>query len=106
MLERLYVLTRAIVGVIRAWAMEGGAQVSAQTLELELTELVRGYVGISAKEVRDHLDRAQLKNDELGDDRSSVERLQDLEEQFSKVSQLADRCLVRTSRGGLICDVV
>ena len=42
--ERLYVLTRAIVGVIRAWAMEGGAQVSAQTLELELTELVRGYV--------------------------------------------------------------
>jgi AcrR family transcriptional regulator len=42
--EQLYVLTRAIVGVIRAWAMEGGAQVSAQTLELELTELVRGYV--------------------------------------------------------------
>lgn len=42
--ERLYVLTRAIVGVIRAWAMEGGAQVSAQTLELELTELVRSYV--------------------------------------------------------------
>ena len=42
--ERLYVLTRALVGVIRAWAMEGGGQVSAQTLELELTELVRGYV--------------------------------------------------------------
>lgn len=42
--ERLYVLTRAIVGVIRAWAMEGSVQVSAQTLELELTELVRGYV--------------------------------------------------------------
>jgi AcrR family transcriptional regulator len=42
--EQLYVLTRAVVGVIRAWAMEGGAQVSAQTLELELTELVRGYV--------------------------------------------------------------
>src|SRR5271166_120272 len=30
--------------------------------------------------------RRQLKNDELGDDRSSVERLQDLEEQFAKVS--------------------
>lgn len=42
--ERLYVLTRAIVGVIRAWAMEGGGDVSAQTLELELTELVRSYV--------------------------------------------------------------
>lgn len=42
--ERLYVLSRAIVGVIRAWAMEGGAQVSSQTLEIELTELVRGYV--------------------------------------------------------------
>ena len=42
--ERLYVLTRAIVGVIRAWAMEGGGEVSAQTLEIELTELVRSYV--------------------------------------------------------------
>ena len=42
--EQLYVLTLAIVGVIRAWAMEGGGEVSAQTLELELTELVRGYV--------------------------------------------------------------
>jgi len=42
--QRLYVLTRAIVGVIRAWAMEGGGEVSAQTLEIELTELVRGYV--------------------------------------------------------------
>lgn len=42
--ERVYVLTRAIVGVIRAWAMEDAAQVSAQTLELELTELARGYV--------------------------------------------------------------
>ena len=42
--ERLYVLTRAIVGVIRAWAMEGGGDLSAQTLEIELTELVRGYV--------------------------------------------------------------
>ncbi len=40
----IYVPTRAVVGVIRAWAMEGGGQVSAQTLELELTELVRGYV--------------------------------------------------------------
>jgi len=42
--ERLYVLTRAIVGVIRAWAMEGGGEVGAQTLEIELTELVRSYV--------------------------------------------------------------
>ncbi len=42
--ERLYVLSRAVVGVIRAWAMEGGAQVSSQTLEIELTELVRSYV--------------------------------------------------------------
>jgi AcrR family transcriptional regulator len=42
--ERLYVLSRAVVGVIRAWAMEGGGQVSPQTLEIELTELVRGYV--------------------------------------------------------------
>jgi hypothetical protein len=42
--ERLYVLTRAVVGVIRAWAMEGGGEVGAQTLELELTELVRSYV--------------------------------------------------------------
>ena len=41
--ERLYVLSRAVVGVIRAWAMEG-AQVSSQTLEIELTELVRSYV--------------------------------------------------------------
>ena len=30
--------------------------------------------------------RRQLKNDELGDDRSSVQRLQDPEEQFAKVS--------------------
>ena len=42
--EQLYVLTRAIVGVIRAWAMEGGGEVGAQTLEIELTELVRSYV--------------------------------------------------------------
>ena len=42
--ERLYVLSRAVVGVIRAWAMEGGGQVSSQTLEIELTELVRSYV--------------------------------------------------------------
>lgn len=42
--ERLYVLTRAVVGVIRAWAMEGSTEVSPRTLEIELTELVRGYV--------------------------------------------------------------
>jgi len=41
--ERLYVLTRAVVGVIRAWAMEGTTRVSAQALEIELTELVRSY---------------------------------------------------------------
>lgn len=42
--ERLYVLTRAVVGVIRAWAMEGGREVSPQVLEIELAELVRSYV--------------------------------------------------------------
>jgi AcrR family transcriptional regulator len=42
--ERLYVLTRAIVGIIRAWAMEGSTALSPETLEIELAELVRGYV--------------------------------------------------------------
>jgi AcrR family transcriptional regulator len=47
--ERLYVLTRAVVGVIRAWAMEGTTRVSAQALEIELTELVRSYAGASLR---------------------------------------------------------
>lgn len=43
--ESLYVLTRAIIGAIRAWAMEGGARVSPQALEFELTELAHAYMG-------------------------------------------------------------
>jgi AcrR family transcriptional regulator len=42
--EQIYVLTRALVGVIRAWAMEGGEQTSSETLEIELTQLARSYV--------------------------------------------------------------
>lgn len=42
--EQLYILTRAVVGVIRAWAMEGCTRISRHTLEVELTGLVRSYV--------------------------------------------------------------
>lgn len=42
--ESLYVLTRAITGAVRAWAMEGGARVSAQCLEVELAELAHAYL--------------------------------------------------------------
>jgi AcrR family transcriptional regulator len=42
--ESLYVLTRAIIGAIRAWAMEGAARVTPQVLESELAELARAYV--------------------------------------------------------------
>lgn len=42
--EQLYVLTRAIVGTIRAWAMEEGTRISPQVLEIELTRLVKSYV--------------------------------------------------------------
>jgi len=42
--ESLYVLTRSIVGAIRAWAMEGDTQVSPEALEFELAELARAYV--------------------------------------------------------------
>jgi len=42
--EQLYVLTRAVVGALRAWAMEGGGRLSPQTLEVELARLVQSYV--------------------------------------------------------------
>lgn len=42
--ESLYVLTRSIIGAIRAWAMEGDPRVSPQALEFELAELARAYV--------------------------------------------------------------
>jgi len=42
--EQLYVLTRALVGVIRAWAMEGAEQVSGEALEIELTQMAHSYV--------------------------------------------------------------
>ncbi len=42
--EQLYVLTRAIVGTIRAWAMDEGDRISPQVLETELAELVQGYL--------------------------------------------------------------
>lgn len=42
--ESLYVLTRAVVGVIRASVMEGNTKFSQQVLENELTELVEAYV--------------------------------------------------------------
>ncbi len=42
--EQIYVITRALVGVIRAWAMEGAEQVSGEALEIELTEMARSYV--------------------------------------------------------------
>jgi len=43
--ESLYVLTRAIIGAIRAWAMEGEASVGPQALETELASLAQAYVG-------------------------------------------------------------
>ena len=43
--ESLYVLTRSIIGAIRAWAMEGDTRVSPQALESELAELAQAYVG-------------------------------------------------------------
>jgi AcrR family transcriptional regulator len=42
--ESLYVLTRSIIGAIRAWAMEGGVRVTPQALEFELVELAHAYV--------------------------------------------------------------
>ena len=42
--ESLYVLTRGIVGVIRASVMEGNTKFSQQTLENELTELAMAYI--------------------------------------------------------------
>ncbi len=42
--ESLYVLTRSIVGVIRASAMESNTKFSQQTLENELTMLAMAYV--------------------------------------------------------------
>jgi AcrR family transcriptional regulator len=42
--EQLYVLTRALVGVIRAWAMEGAEQVNGGALEIELTQMAHSYV--------------------------------------------------------------
>jgi hypothetical protein len=42
--ESLYVLTRAVVGVIRASAMESNTKFSQQLLENELTELAEAYV--------------------------------------------------------------
>jgi AcrR family transcriptional regulator len=42
--EQLYVLTRALVGVIRAWAMEGANHVSGEALEIELTRMAHSYV--------------------------------------------------------------
>lgn len=41
---RIYILTRAVVGIIRAWAMEECAHMSPQELEIELTRLVEIYV--------------------------------------------------------------
>ena len=46
--EQLYVLTRAVIGAIRAWSMEGGASISPQALEIELTRLVQSYVESAA----------------------------------------------------------
>ena len=42
--ESLYVLTRAIIGVVRASVMEGNTRFSLQLLEDELTELTDAYV--------------------------------------------------------------
>jgi len=42
--ESLYVLTRAVIGVIRASVMEGNTRFSQQLLENELTELTEAYV--------------------------------------------------------------
>ncbi|MDL2269264.1 TetR/AcrR family transcriptional regulator [Desulfosarcina sp. OttesenSCG-928-G17] len=42
--DQLYILTRAVVGIIRAWAMEGCTRLSPHTLEVELTHLVQNYV--------------------------------------------------------------
>lgn len=42
--DQLYILTRAVVGIIRAWAMEGCTHLSPHTLEVELTHLVQNYV--------------------------------------------------------------
>jgi AcrR family transcriptional regulator len=42
--ESLYVLTRAVIGVIRAAVMEGNTKFSQQLLENELTELSEAYV--------------------------------------------------------------
>jgi AcrR family transcriptional regulator len=42
--ESLYVLTRAVIGVIRASVMEGNSRFSQQLLENELTELTEAYV--------------------------------------------------------------
>jgi AcrR family transcriptional regulator len=46
--EQLYVLTRAVIGAIRAWAMEGGARISQQAMEVELARLVQSYVGATS----------------------------------------------------------
>ena len=43
--EGLYVLTRAIIGAIRAWAMEGETSIGPQALETELVSLAQAYVG-------------------------------------------------------------
>ncbi|HTQ13851.1 MAG TPA: TetR/AcrR family transcriptional regulator [Rhizomicrobium sp.] len=42
--ESLYVLTRAVIGVIRASVMEGNTKFSQQLLENELTDLTEAYV--------------------------------------------------------------
>lgn len=42
--EQLYILTRAVTGIIRAWAMEGCTRINAQALEVELTGLVISYI--------------------------------------------------------------
>ena len=42
--ENLYVLTRAVIGVIRAFVMESNTKFSQQLLENELTELIEAYV--------------------------------------------------------------
>jgi AcrR family transcriptional regulator len=46
--EQLYVLTRAVIGAIRAWAMEGGARTSTQVMEVELTRLARSYISAAS----------------------------------------------------------
>ncbi|MCL2626432.1 MAG: TetR/AcrR family transcriptional regulator [Cystobacterineae bacterium] len=43
-LEQFYVLTRAVIGAIRAWSMEGGTRISPQTLEVELVRLAQSYI--------------------------------------------------------------